>query len=260
MTQPAFPPWRSVAAVIAMVGLFALSACEGGGPDAEIIKKLDAAGKSKGRVFPDKEDYYGVFVLDDNNAWAVGNRGAILHFANKGEKVTFVPTWVEQAFYNVNFTDPQNGIAVGQDGLIVVTSDGGKKWEQVKVELLSDDRAIVYVPDKYIPAIIGREGKNIQALEEQLGIGLDIRELGEQPKAPSGKEIPFRVSGSGKHVEFLLGEGYSGKDVNIYLNDEYLATFNVSKQGVVRIKKSNKFGNVLIDALDHNEKVSFRVG
>ncbi len=132
--------------------------------------------------------------------------------------------------------------------------------EDVKVELISDDRAIVYVPEKYIPAIIGREGKNIQALEEQLGIGLDIRELEEQPKKPVGKEIPYRVAGSGKHVEFLLGEGYSGKDVNIYLNDEYLATFAVSKQGVVRIKKSNKFGNVLIDALDHNEKVSFRVG
>jgi photosystem II stability/assembly factor-like uncharacterized protein len=139
LTRPAFLPWRFVAAVVAMIGFFTLSACEEGGPDAEIIKKLDAAGKSKGRVFPDKEDYYGVFVLDDNNAWAVGNRGAILHFANKGEKVTLVPIWVEQALYNVDFTDPQNGIVVGQDGLIVVTSDGGKKWEQVKVELPKKD-------------------------------------------------------------------------------------------------------------------------
>ena len=129
--------------------------------------------------------------------------------------------------------------------------------DHVKAELLSDDRAAIYVPEKYIPAIIGREGKNIQALEKQLGIGLDIRELGAQPKKSAGKEIPYRVSGSSKHVEFLLGDEHSGKDVDIFLNNEYIATFAVSKKGIVRIKKSNKFGKTLIDALDHGEKVSF---
>ncbi|MBW2970382.1 PINc/VapC family ATPase [Candidatus Woesearchaeota archaeon] len=128
--------------------------------------------------------------------------------------------------------------------------------EDVKVELAGDNRATVYVPEKYIPAIIGREGKNIQELEKQLGIGLDIRALGAQPKK-MGKEIPYRVSGSSKHVEFLLGDEYSGRDVDIYLNEEYLATFAVSKKGVVRIKKSNKYGKIVIDALDQGEKISF---
>ncbi len=132
-----------------------------------------------------------------------------------------------------------------------------KYSEDIEVELISDDRAIVYVPDRYIPSIIGREGKNIQALEQQLGIGLDIRELGAQSKASGGKEIPYRVSGSSKHVEFLLGDQYSGKDVDIYVNNEYLATVAVSQKGVVRVKKSNNFGKVLIAALDHNEKITF---
>ncbi len=132
-----------------------------------------------------------------------------------------------------------------------------KYGEDVKVEMVSNHKATVYVPEKFIPAIIGQGGKNIQALEEQLGIGLDIRELGEQAQKPRGKEIPFRVTGSSKHAEFLLGDQYSGRDVNIYLNDEYLATFAVSQKGVVRVKKSNKFGQALLHALDHNEKISF---
>jgi ATPase len=129
--------------------------------------------------------------------------------------------------------------------------------EDVRVEIVNDNRATVYVPEKYIPAIIGTQGKNIQALEQQLGIGLDIRELEAQPKKPTGKEIPYRMSGSSKHSEFLLGAEYSGRDVDIYVNNEYLATFAVSKNGVVRIKKSNKLGKVVNDALDHGEKVSF---
>jgi len=129
--------------------------------------------------------------------------------------------------------------------------------DDVKVELVSNNKAVVYVPEKFIPAIIGQGGKNIQALEQQLGIGLDIRELGAQEQKPRGKEIPYRVTGSSNHVEFLLGDQYSGKDVDIYVNDGYLATFAVSQKGVVRIKRSNKLGKEVIHALDHNEKVSF---
>lgn len=129
--------------------------------------------------------------------------------------------------------------------------------DDVKVEVVGDNRAVVYVPEKFIPQIIGQGGKNIQALEQQLGIGLDIRELGEVPRKAVGEGIPYRVSGSSKHVEFLLGDDFSGKDVDIYVHDEYLATFAVGMKGLVRVKKSNKLGKVLIDALDHGEKISF---
>ena len=47
--------------------------------------------------------------------------------------------------------------------------------DDVRVEVVNDSKAAVYVPEKFIPAIIGAGGKNIQALEKQLGIGLDIR-------------------------------------------------------------------------------------
>lgn len=118
---------------------FLTAGCKHGGADAGIVKKLDEAGKSKGSVFPDREDYYGVFVLDDNNAWAVGNRGVVLHISDRGEKITFLPSWVEKAIYNVDFIDSQNGVAVGQDGLIIKTNDGGKTWRQIELILPLED-------------------------------------------------------------------------------------------------------------------------
>ncbi len=129
--------------------------------------------------------------------------------------------------------------------------------DDVKVEVVGDHKAVVYVPEKFIPAIIGQGGKNIQALEQQLGIGLDIRELGEQPRTSTGREIQYRVTGSKNHVEFLLGDQHSGKNIDIKVNNEYVATFAVSHNGLVRIKKSNKFGKMIMDALDHGDKVSF---
>ncbi|MGE0679696.1 MAG: WD40/YVTN/BNR-like repeat-containing protein [Candidatus Binatia bacterium] len=130
---------NSVAILLAVLSGFFATGCKHGGADAGIVKKLDEAGKSKGSVFPDREDYYGVFVLDDNNAWVVGNRGVVLHISDKGEKVMFLPSWVEKAIYNVDFSDPQNGIAVGQDGLIIKTSDGGQTWRKIEFVLPLED-------------------------------------------------------------------------------------------------------------------------
>jgi photosystem II stability/assembly factor-like uncharacterized protein len=127
--------WLSIPTSGAFAVLLCLSGCGHGGADVEITQQLDAQGKSKGSVLPNREDYYGVFVLDDNNAWAVGNRGVVLHITEKGEKVAFLPSWIEKALYNVDFTDTQHGVAIGQDGLIVKTDDGGKSWRQVKLEL-----------------------------------------------------------------------------------------------------------------------------
>lgn len=129
---------RTTVAMTILPLLLSLSGC-GGGAEEDITRKLNSMGKSRGSVFPDREDYYGVFVLDENNAWVVGNRGIILHLADKGEKATLLPTWVEKALYNVDFTDAQNGLAIGQDGLIIKTSDGGKTWNQVKLELPLQD-------------------------------------------------------------------------------------------------------------------------
>lgn len=125
--------------LFAILSVIFVAGCKHGGADAEIVRKLDAAGKSKGSVFPDREDYYGVFVLDDNNAWVVGNRGVVLHISDKGEKVTFLPSWVEKAIYNADFIDAQNGVAVGQDGLIIKTADGGKTWRKIELTLPLED-------------------------------------------------------------------------------------------------------------------------
>jgi len=115
--------------------LLCLSGCGRGGAEEDITLKLNSMGRSKGNVFPDREDYYGVFVLDENTAWAVGSRGIILRITDKGAGVATLPTWVEKALYDIDFTDAQTGLAIGQDGLIIKTGDGGKTWKQVKLEL-----------------------------------------------------------------------------------------------------------------------------
>ena len=134
-----------------------------------------------------------------------------------------------------------------------------KYTDQLKIEMPSEHKAVVYVPKQYIAGIIGKEGKNITRLEEQLGIGLDIRELGAEQKAaasePEGKEIPHELNQASKYLEIYIGEKMKGQDVDIYVQNEYLATFNIGKKGLIRIKKSNPIGKSILDAQKYGETV-----
>ena len=123
---------------LTLLSLGSLSGCLTAA-DEEVLEHLNSLGESKGPIFPDREDYYGVFVLDENNAWAVGNRGVILHITDKGQTFTQLASGIERAIYDVDFADAYSGVAIGQDGLILKTSDGGQTWKQIPLELPLED-------------------------------------------------------------------------------------------------------------------------
>lgn len=124
--------------LLLLLSLLSVSGCLTAA-DEEVLEHLNSLGESKGPIFPDREDYYGVFVLDEQNAWAVGNRGVILHTADAGQTFTQLHSGVERAIYDVDFADAQSGVAIGQDGLILKTDDGGQTWKQIPLALPLED-------------------------------------------------------------------------------------------------------------------------
>jgi len=126
---------------------------------------------------------------------------------------------------------------------------------QVKVEMASDQKAIIYVPEKDIGAIIGKEGTTINRLEQELGLNLEVRELSEKlsEQKPQGRQVAFDLEHSGKHIEIFVNEKVS--DVNLYIGNNYLASFNIGKKGVIRIKKTNNLGKTLMNAIDAGEQI-----
>ena len=129
--------------------------------------------------------------------------------------------------------------------------------DTVKVELLSDNKAAVYVPPNAIGGLIGKEGKTIARIEKELGIGIDVRELGseEQKEQLKGEKIQYSANVTSRYVELLVDEKLKGRDANLYVSGKYLATFNVGKKGIISIKKNNNLGKVLSDAIETGESI-----
>lgn len=133
-----------------------------------------------------------------------------------------------------------------------------KKYaDNVKVEFVSDNKCMVYVPESVISRIIGKQGSNIEAIEKSLGLSIDIRELGESQKSQKEKKdaLNYEVEISKHSITFFLSIEDQNKDVDIVVNGDYLLTARVGKKGIVRIRKDNKIGKIIINALNSGEEV-----
>ncbi len=135
-----------------------------------------------------------------------------------------------------------------------------KYTEDVRVDCVSDSKCIVKVPERNIARIIGKEGKTINELEKRLGMSIDVQELDMKSASKEGKEsVPYEVIIKKNSILFQTGVKMQYKDVGIYVNDGFVLTAKVGKAGIIKIKKENAIGRMLIKAYNNGEDIKLRV-
>lgn len=126
------------------------------------------------------------------------------------------------------------------------------------VDVVSDNKCIVYVPSHDIARVIGKGGQTIDEIEKKLGISIDVQEIGSKKRggeSEAGKEIKFSNEITKKSVQFYLDDKYANKNVDIYVDGDYLLTANVGSKGILKIRKDNKIGSILIKAINTGEEI-----
>src|SRR3989338_4255928 len=112
------------------------------------------------------------------------------------------------------------------------------------VEIAGENKAIVRVENDVIPRIIGKGGENIKALEERLGISIEI-----SPKvATLGKAVDFHNEETGAYIVFTV-EAKPGKIVNFYVDDEYLFSATLGKNSQIKVAKDSEMGKEVLRAV-----------
>jgi len=132
----------------------------------------------------------------------------------------------------------------------------------VEVEMLSDNKCAVYVPESDIARIIGKQGSNINRIEERLGISVDVKSINEKydNTAKKGieaeqKEVQFNINYKKNQLIIELGMEMQNHDFSIYVGDEFVLSAKAGKTGAIKIKKNNNIGRRLLDALNKKEKI-----
>jgi ATPase len=137
-----------------------------------------------------------------------------------------------------------------------IESEFLKYTDDVTAEVVSPHKTIVRVPAKDIPGIIGKQGQNIDRIEEKLGISIDIQEL-EHAKGGQGKkkELQYDMRVKSKSINFFLDIMMQNADVDVYVEDEFLLAAKAGKSGIIKIKKENPIGRRILKALQSGEKI-----
>ena len=126
----------------------------------------------------------------------------------------------------------------------------------VEVEVVADNKCVVYVPERDIAKIIGKQGKNIVAVEKELGMSIDVQELGSGKAAEENKEeIPHDMRIKKNQILFELGIKMQNKDVNVYVGDDFLLTAKAGKTGIIKIKKENNIGKLIMGEINRGGKI-----
>lgn len=133
---------------------------------------------------------------------------------------------------------------------IAVERELRKYSDEVSVELIGDNKAIVYVPEISISRVIGKEGSVINSIEKNLGLRIDVRELKKEKV-----NLHFHINDDKKNIKIFVDPGL---EVEIWINDKLLLTGYSSKRGEVRINKKSQVGRELLEAWIKKKKIEVK--
>ncbi|MDD1664529.1 MAG: Flp pilus assembly complex ATPase component TadA, partial [Methanomicrobiales archaeon] len=128
----------------------------------------------------------------------------------------------------------------------------------VDVHLISDNKAVVYIEDKDVPAAIGKGGKNVTGIVNKLSVGIDIRPRSELEKPASEEEVQleggFRIRTDRKQLSIVATE-HRGKIVDLFAGKEYLFTATVGEDGEIRLARNSTIAQEMMRRLSNKESI-----
>ena len=125
---------------------------------------------------------------------------------------------------------------------------------EIKAEVISPNKAIVYIPENEISRIIGAGGKRIESIEKDMGIKLDVR-----PLVTEKKDISYNISESKKHLIFQVDKNYKKRSIGFYLEDKFICYSIAGIKGEIRFNKKSEIGKVLLNGLNSNKKLELKI-
>ena len=121
------------------------------------------------------------------------------------------------------------------------------KKSKVQVEVISPNRANIYIEEDLIPKIIGKNGKRIAEIEQKVGISLGVEAIEE-----SVDKTPFEIDiiHTKKQLILDLGRENGRENFDILIGGEYLLTATTSKKGEIKIKNGIELSDFIIEAIE----------
>ncbi|MBS3161662.1 KH domain-containing protein, partial [Candidatus Woesearchaeota archaeon] len=156
-------------------------------------------------------------------------------------------------------SNPANALAAKQ-----IEREFRDYTDRIKVKVISNNKVEVYVPENTIARIIGSQGSNIEKLEKKIGMSIDVREYDDHNSSDdeansNKKSVHYNVEESKKALIFNVPSDYSSRQADIFVDDKFLLTYTIGKNGDIKINKKSELGRELMKNLDKGKKIEVRI-
>ncbi len=126
--------------------------------------------------------------------------------------------------------------------------------KDAEVEIISQNRANIFIPEKDIAQIIGTKGKRIENIENKVGIKLTVK-----PKLKRQESLTYEVADTAKYIVFKFPKNIVKKSIEFTLNGQFLFSAIASNKSKIQIHKKSQLGRTLIESLDKNENIEAKL-
>ncbi len=126
--------------------------------------------------------------------------------------------------------------------------------KNAEVSIISNDKALVKIPEKEVASLIGHRGKTISSIERMAGLSIEVQPI-KSPKT-YGEDVSFKVIERGNYL--IIDTEKPGVIVDTLVEDGFLFTSTTSKKGEIKINRNSEVGESLAKALVLNKKIKLR--
>jgi len=123
---------------------------------------------------------------------------------------------------------------------------------EIKAEITGNRTVNIYVPEDEIARVIGKDGETIKKLEKKIGLNINVESLKfEEDK----REIKFNNGENKKYVCFFVDPQFRGRTADIHVDDVYLFSSIIGKNGDINVNKKSKLGANLMKVINAKRKI-----
>jgi ATPase len=125
--------------------------------------------------------------------------------------------------------------------------------DHVDVQVMSEGRVIIKVPDSKIPRLIGRKGETVNGLEKSYGLKIDVDTLSDDANIMQDAVIEI------KNKTLFIDVGSRNRPVKFYVDGISVLSARSSSKGMIKLRLNSDTGNTVYKYIKQGKKLQYMI-
>jgi ATPase len=125
--------------------------------------------------------------------------------------------------------------------------------DHVDVQVMSEGRVTIKVPDAKIPKLIGRKGETVNGLEKSYGLKIDVDTLSDDANIMQDAIIEI------KNKTLFIDVGSRNRPVKLYVDGISVLSARSSSKGMIKLRLNSDTGNTVYKYIKAGKKLQYMI-